>query len=89
MYDMLPYLAASGHNMYATSVYIYLQNMAEFQQQHLHVYANFLRGYHVVRRSDRFWAGLSLDLVIEQMLMRSVKSTGGLTRGRGCLKHNA
>ena len=27
--------------------------------------------------------GLSTDLVIEQVLMRSIKSTGGLTRGRG------
>ena len=40
-------------------------------------------GNHVVRRSDRFWAGLSTDLVIEQVLMRSVKSTGGMTRERG------
>ena len=38
---------------------------------------------HVVRRSDRYWAGLSTDLLIEQVLMRSVKTTGGLTRGRG------
>ena len=30
-----------------------------------------------------YWAGLSTDLVIEQVLMRSIKSTGGLTRGRG------
>ena len=41
------------------------------------------QGYHVVLRSDAFWAGLSTDLVIEQELMRSVKSVGGLTRGRG------
>ena len=34
-------------------------------------------------RSDRFWAGLSSDLVIEQTLMRSVKTTAGPTRGRG------
>ena len=34
-------------------------------------------------RLDRFWAGLSSDLVIEQTLMFSVKTTGGLTRGRG------
>ena len=79
MYNMLPYLAASDHNMYAQSVYIYWHNMAQFQQQYLHVYANILQGYHVVRRTDRFWAGLSHDLVIKQMLMRSVKSTGGLT----------
>ncbi len=38
---------------------------------------------HVVRRSDRFWAGLSTDLIIEQVLRRSFKTTGGLTHDRG------
>ena len=42
-----------------------------------------MEGYHVVRRSDRFWAGLSTDLIIEQVLMRSIKTHGGLTRGKG------
>ena len=37
----------------------------------------------LARRSDRFWGGLSTDLVIEQVLMRSLKTSGGLTRGRG------
>ena len=37
----------------------------------------------MVRRSDRYWAGLSLDLIIEQVLMRSLKTSGGLTRKRG------
>ena len=32
---------------------------------------------------DRYWAGLSQDLVIEQVLMRSLKTSGGLTRGTG------
>ena len=40
-------------------------------------------GLHVCRLSDNLWAGLSVDLVIERCLMRSVKTTGGLTRGRG------
>ena len=82
MYDMLPYLAASDHNMHAKSVYIFLRNMAQLQQHHPRVYVNIFQGYHVVRRTDRFWAGIALDVVIEQMLMRSVKSIGGLTRGR-------
>ena len=30
-------------------------------------------------RSNRFWAGLWTDLPIEQILMRSLKSSGGLT----------
>ncbi len=31
----------------------------------------------------RSWSGLFNDLIIEQVLMRSVKTIGGLTRGRG------
>ena len=46
-------------------------------------YQKFLDGFHVIRRSDQCWEGLSSDLVIEQTLMRSLKSTGGLSRGSG------
>jgi len=80
LHDMLPCLAASGHNLYTKSVYLYLQDMAKIHELHPEVHAHFLEGYHVIRRSYRFWAGLSLDLAIEQILMRSVKTTGGLTR---------
>ena len=40
-------------------------------------------GYHTIRRSNKFWGGISTDLAIEQILMRTLKSRGGLTRGRG------
>ncbi|KAK3744094.1 hypothetical protein QZH41_005421, partial [Actinostola sp. cb2023] len=83
VYDMLPFFAAAGHNHYAKSAYIYLQMMAELNEKHPEVYNFFQDGFHVVRRSDRYWAGLSTDLTIEQVLMRSVKTSGGLTRGRG------
>src|SRR6218665_100412 len=46
-------------------------------------FKKFENGYHVIRRSNQFWAGLSSDLVIEQTLMRSLKTCGGLTRGSG------
>ena len=42
-----------------------------------------LDGRNTFRRSDREWAGLPTDLVIEQELMRGLKSAGGLTRGSG------
>ena len=42
-----------------------------------------MKGHHISRGSDRFWSGLSSDLVIEQVLMRSVNTIGGITRGRG------
>ena len=37
-----------------------------------------IRSFHVVRRSDRFWAGLSTGLIIEQVLMHSLNTTGRL-----------
>ena len=81
--DMLPFFAAAGHHHYAKSGYLYLQQMEELHDKHPEIYSKFKEGYHVIRRTDRFWAGLSTDLVIEQVLMRSLKTTGGLTTGRG------
>ena len=83
VYDMLPYFAVAGHRLYAKSAYIYLQMMNELPNIHPHICKNFQNGLHCARRSDRFWAGLSTDLMIEQVLMRSVKTSGGLTRGKG------
>ena len=81
--EMLPYFAASGHNLYAKSAYMYLQKMQKLPESHPDVHSSFLNGFHVIHRSDRYWAGLSTDLVIEQVLMKSIKTNGGLTRGRG------
>jgi hypothetical protein len=50
--EMLPYFAASGHNLYTKSVMIYLQLMSDLPTKHPHVYPHFLDGLHVVRRSD-------------------------------------
>ena len=85
---MLPYLAVmqdttAGHNHYTKSCHLYLQRMDKLEDTHPTVYQAFQSGMHVVRRSDRFWAGLSTDLVIEQELMRSLKTSGGLTNGSG------
>ncbi len=77
---MLPYYAAAGHNLYAKSVYNLCSADVTTTSNSS---TNFLSGYHVIRRSDRYWAGLSSDLVIEQNLMSTMKTTGGLTHGRG------
>ena len=63
--------------------YVYLNNMLELESQHPDVHTSFKLGKNVIRRSDRYWTGLSSDLVVEQVLMRSMKTTGGLTLGRG------
>ena len=81
--EMLPYFAASGHNNYLKSSHIYLQKMQQLPQTHPDVYHHFCNGLHVIRRSDRLWAGLSADLIIEQCLMRNLKTSGGLTHGAG------
>ena len=85
--DCLPIFAAAGHPNYLKSGYLYLQKMNALESENLEVFQKFMRGYHVIRRSDTFWAGLGCDLVIEQTLMRSLKSTGGLTRGSGMSEH--
>ena len=81
--EMVPYMAASGHNLCAKSATIYLQQIRNLGTQHPDIQQKVEAGYHAIRRSDRFWAGLSSDLISEQVLMRSMKSSGGLTRGRG------
>lgn len=85
--NMLPYFAAAGHNLYLKSAYLYLQNMQRLGDDHPDIERAFQAGKHTVRRKDKYWAGLSTDLVIEQALMRSIKSNGGLTRGRGMNEH--
>ena len=80
----LLFFAASGHIFHMKSVHnTYLQKMAKLPEQHPEIHQHFKESLHVIRRSDRCWSGLSPDLVIEQCLMRSLKTTGGLTRGSG------
>ena len=57
--------------------------MSNLEEKHPDVYRKFFDGFYVVRRSNQCWAGISSDLVIEQTLMRSLKSTVGLTCGSG------
>ena len=74
---------ATGHVNYARRTYMYVQDMLDLPNSHPWLHQKFMEGHHAIRRSDRFWAGLWSDLVIEQTLMCSLKSKGGLTRGRG------
>jgi len=80
---MLNLFAATGHYNYAKACHIYVQQMQELAETHPALHAQFLNGHHTICRSDRLWAGLSCDLVIEQTLTKSVKGRSGHTRGRG------
>ena len=85
--ECLPIFAAAGHANYLKSAYLYLQKSMALETEHPAVYLKFMNGFHVIRRTNQYWAGLGSDLVIEQTLMRSLKSTGGLTRGSGMTEH--
>lgn len=83
MQESLPIFAASGHFNYLKSGYLYLQTMLKLPEQHPQVFSLFQKGHHVVHRTESSWSGLGCDLVIEQVLMRSLKTSGGLTHGSG------
>ena len=57
--DMLPNLAAAGHNHYVKSVHLYLQKMCSLCDDHPNIQKHFDAGFHCVRKSDHYWAGLS------------------------------
>lgn len=80
---MLNLFAATGHIQYAKSARLYLQTMYKLPTSHPWLYEQFISNACTIRRSSRGWAGLWPDLVIEQTLMRSIKTRGGLTQGRG------
>lgn len=81
--SMLNLLAATGHHNYAKCARLYLQMMLNLQESHPDLYEKFMIQGHSIRRSSRYWAGLSSDLVIEQTMMKAIKGRGGLTHGRG------
>ena len=79
----LPIFGASGHFNHLKTTYLYLMKSHQLPTSCPRVYENFVQGGFVCRRSAKFWGGLGLDLCIEQVLMRSLKTRGGLTRGSG------
>ena len=82
--QMLNLFAATRHIHYAKSARLYLQKMTDLPTKHPELHQQFCEySSHAIRRTERSWAGLFSDLVIEQVMMRSIKSSGGLTRGRG------
>lgn len=82
--NMLPFFHASGNILYAKACHLYLQDMFNLES-HMDTeeYRKFVeQGFFTIRRTDKFWSGTWSDMVIEQSLMRSMKTVGGLT-GRG------
>ena len=80
---MFNLFASSGHINYAKSARMYIQQMQSLAEEYPWLYEKFVAGFHTTRCSDRLWSGLWRDLVIELTLIGSIKTHGGLTRGRG------
>ena len=71
--SMINLFAATGHLHYAKSARLYLQLMLALPEQYLWLYNKFaMEGYHTIRRSRRYWAGLWSDLVIEQVMIITI-----------------
>jgi len=82
--QMLNLFAAAGHCYYAKCGRLYLQMMMDLPEKYPWLFERFSSGRsHSIRRSERHWAALSTDLIIEQVMMKSVKARGGLTYGHG------
>ena len=81
MKSMINLFAATGQTNYARCLRLHLQLMLSLRDSHPQVYEKLAQqGAHVIRRSERYWASLSSDLIIEQVLMKPLKSR---ERGRG------
>ena len=82
---MIPMFHNAGHFAYAKAARLYLQQMKSLQNiMTLPAYEKFAEtGYFAIRRSNNFWSDNFSDQTIEQELMRLLKSSGGMTHGRG------
>ena len=82
---MIPVLHSGGHTAYAKSARLYLDQMKTIPLTMTtpHYEQYITHGYWTIRRSHRFWSGNFTDQTIEQVLMRMLKTQGGLAHGRG------
>lgn len=79
--QMLPNLHATGHLAYATSAHLYMQQLEQLNPEVQRLFMEC--GYFTICRSDKLWSGVWSDMPIEQVLMRVVKTSGGLIGRRG------
>ena len=78
---MLNIFSATCYVHYAKSAVFSSQQMMELERY------NFIENdYHTIRRTNIFWAGLWSDVIIEQVMMRSLKIRGGITRRHGVIE---
>ena len=74
---MLPFFASTGHNLYFTTGWLFLQTMNNLKDQDPELWQDLCADKYTCRKSNRKWAGIPADQTIEQTLMRPLKSHGG------------
>ena len=72
------YFHSTGRHLYAKCTHLYLQDMLQLDD----ATGKIISKNFTIRRSEKFWSGVWSDLTIEQTVMRSMKSVGGLVHGR-------
>ena len=76
--SMLNLFPATAHNNYTKTTRLYLQYAAALEKDHPALYQQFLLGNHTVKRTNNYWSGIWTDLLIEQILMKSLKGRSGV-----------
>ncbi|GFX88568.1 uncharacterized protein TNCV_2659791 [Trichonephila clavipes] len=78
---MLPYFNASGKFLCVKSAYLYLQDMMDLENtMDGQTFKKFKNGFFTVKRTEKFNFSTWTDMVIEQILMKSMKTDGGVSR---------
>ena len=80
---LLNLFAATCHIHYAKSAQLYIQKLSKRSSTHPWLHQTFVEEYHTVRMTEREWAGFWTDIMNKQLPIMSLKSGGGVTRGRG------
>ena len=83
--EMIPLFHAAGHFAYAKSARLYVQDMDNLaNKMSPDQYRQFNeKGYFSIHLTDNSWGGNFSDQTIEQNLMRLLKTSGGMSHGRG------
>ena len=75
---MTPYFFAMDRHNYARWLPVYLADMHQIESKHPRVYAEFMRGNHVVSRSSHPFSQVSTDMALEQSINADSKAKGGI-----------
>lgn len=84
---MLSYFHTFGHFLYAKSAHLYLQDMLYLKRNmEESALEKFINGFFTIRRTNKFSSSTWTDMIIEQSLIKSIKTDGDVARGKALKK---